>query len=488
MRLPTGDYQPTTGDIRLSTDDCRPTTLFACIRAPRMPDLPMAVAREFSPRVQRHGEACVVCDVSGLERLLGDPDTIGSEIARACAARAGGDGVAIAVAATQMSALLLTMAAPGGTVVAGHPADALAPIPLRVLQQLLAGLHGVTFLRAKRQRLQARHKAVWDAYERCFEVFERWGLKTLGDLAALPAADLAARVGQEGVGLRTFAAGVDLAPLAPDPEVPRFLARVDLEWPIDGLEPLSFVLARMLDPLSITLERADRGAAAIRLDLRLVDRTMHARMLQLPAAMRDPKVLRTLLVLDLESHPPHAAIDIVTIEIDPAPGRVLQHSLLERARPTAETLATLTARLAALVGESRAGQAVLRDTHQPDVFEMHRFAPSEHERSVAEVTDAGGSADAPLHLRRFRPPLAVRVHVERGRPARVLVDRRGMPGGIVERSAGPWRTSGAWWQANARDAQDWDRDEWDVALSDGSVCRLFRARADGKWFLEGVVD
>jgi protein ImuB len=454
-----------------------------------MPDLPMAVAREFSPRVQRHGEACVVCDVSGLERLLGDPATIGREIARACAARGGADGVAIAVAATQMAALLLTMAGPGCTVVTGDPAGALAPIPLRVLQQLLAGLHGVTFLRAKRQRQQARHKAVWDAYERCFDVFERWGLKTLGDLTALPAAALSARVGQEGVGLRAFAAGVDLAPLAPDPEIPRFLARVELEWPIDGLEPLAFVLARILDPLAISLERADRGAAAIRLDLRLVDRTMHTRCLQLPAAMRDPKVLRTLLVLDLESHPPSAAIDVVTIEVDPAPGRVLQHSLLERARPTAETLATLTARLAALVGAARVGQAVLRDTHQPDAFAMQRFAPADPSRAPATAAPAvDGAAGAALHLRRFRPPLAVRVRVERGRPAHVFIDRRGMPGGAVEQSAGPWRSSGAWWQAGAHCAQDWDRDEWDVALSDGSVCRVFRARADGKWFLEGVLD
>ena len=75
------------------------------------------------------------------------------------------------------------------------------------------------------------------------------------------------------------------------------------------------------------------GAAALHLHLRLVDRTEHTRVLQLPAAMRDPKVLRTLLVLDLESHPPQAAIDIITIEVDPAPGRVLQYSLLERARP-----------------------------------------------------------------------------------------------------------------------------------------------------------
>ncbi len=110
----------------------------------------------------------------------------------------------------------------------------------------------------------------------------------------------------------------------PIADVPRFIGRMELEWPIDTLEPLSFVLARLLEPLSVALERADRGAAALRLELRLVDRTAYARVLQLPAALRDARVLRTLLMLDLESHPPPSAIDIVTIEIDPAPGRVIQ--------------------------------------------------------------------------------------------------------------------------------------------------------------------
>ena len=117
---------------------------------------------------------------------------------------------------------------------------------------------------------------------------------------------------------------VDRAPLVPDPGVRRFVQSMELEWPIDSLEPLSFVLARLLDPLSSALERADRGAAALRLDLRLVDRTIHGRVLPLPAAIRDAKVLRTLLLLDLESHPPSTAVDIVTIEIDPAPARIVR--------------------------------------------------------------------------------------------------------------------------------------------------------------------
>jgi protein ImuB len=198
--------------------------------------------------------------------------------------------------------------------------------------------------------------------------------------------------------------------------------------------------------------------------------------------MRDPRVLRTLLLLDLESHPPPAAIDIVTIEIDPAPARIVQYSLLERAMPSPETLATLNARLSALVGETRCGSPALLDSWRPDAFEMQRFAP---ETRGASRDSRVAVRDASV-LRRFRPPVAVRVILDRGRPARVFIDRRGMPGGHVVQAAGPWRTSGAWWDASS--GRPWDRDEWDVALSDGSICRLFHDRLGECWFLDGVLD
>ena len=55
-------------------------------------------------------------------------------------------------------------------------------------------------------------------------------------------------------------------PLVPTLAEERFDASLELEWPIEGLEPLSFVLTRLLEPLSTRLERRDRGAAVLHVD------------------------------------------------------------------------------------------------------------------------------------------------------------------------------------------------------------------------------
>ena len=439
-----------------------PDTLYAALHgAPSIESL-AAIARDFSPRIERHPGGSVVLDVSGLTRLFGDAVSIAEHLARA---GAGGVGVA----GSQTTALLLARAGEGVHVAVNEPSAALSHVPLAVLQQLVE----------EREPAAVRRRPL-----RSFDVLGRWGLTTLGDLAALPAAALSARLGADGIALQRLARGLDPRPLVPDPGVRRFIESCELEWPIDTLEPLSFVFARLLDPLALALERADRGAIALHLRLRLTDRTVHPRTLALPVPMREARVLRTLLLLDLESHPPSAAIDEVTIEVDPAPGRVVQYSLLERPVPSPETLATLMARLGALVGDTRCGSPRLLDTHRPDGWIMAPVAFDDRARSLAGLTAAApaSSSAAPMVLRRFRPPVAVRVAVESGRPVRVAIDRRGMPGGIVQEAAGPWRSSGGWWDSR------WNRDEWDVALDGGTVCRLFQDRETGQWFADGVYD
>jgi hypothetical protein len=568
------------------------------------------IARTVSPRVAVRSSRQILIDIEGLERLVGDPRTIGERLRQAAADR-GIAPVHVAVARTCTAAMLLAAAHAGVTVVAaGEETAALAPLPLRTLTVLAVeesevrsqksgdrrpnggrgfpGLSEVEGSPGGSVEAKASTSTPNPAPERrtlsergvstrvegrvpspdCLAVIARWGLRTLGELAALPAADLSERLGQDGIRWQRLARGEDTGPLVPAPEEEPFEASLQLEWPIAELEPLSFVLTRLLDPLCQRLEYRDRGAAALHLRLRLVTRDLHLRSLQLPAPMRDPKVLRTLLLLDLESHPAPAGVDAVTLAIDPTPGRIVQESLLTRALPAPELVSTLVARLQALMGEGRCGSPGTVDSYRPGAFGMKPFVVHQDEGRSQKSEDRrqktedrrpdggrgfpglskvegspGGSVEAkaststshseprlprrsleepgrakagapnpgpcagtahpePLAssacLRRFRLPIPARVLIDGNRPISVRTDRPALAGGRVQAAAGPWRTSGEWWKAPAALAgaqplspprrAGWNRDEWDVALSDGGLYRIFEDRDTGRWFVGAVVD
>lgn len=415
----------------------------------------VALVSGFSPRFQAWGPREIVLDARGLRSLFGESRAIGEALRRSAADR--GVRVRVALAATATAARLLVHARAGVTVVEpGTEAAALAPLPLAVLasQPQVEGLPPVTILND----------------------VARWAIRTLGEFTALPEADVAARLGQDGVRWQAIARGEDPHPLVPSIPEERFEQSIDLEWPIEGLEPLAFVLGRLFDPLAAHLDRRDRGAAVLHVRLDLVTREAHARSLHLPVPMRDPRTLRTLALLDLEAHPPTAAIDRVTVAVEPTPARVLQYSLLTRPTPSVEQVATLTARLSALMGQDRCGSPAPVDSWQPGAFTMTPFAPP-----VGDAPARSAHTTPAVAVRRFRHPVIARVALERGAPVRVTTDRAGLSGGRVEACAGPWRTSGGWWESR------WHRDEWDVALADGVTYRIVRDEAD-RWLLDGVLD
>jgi protein ImuB len=447
------------------------------------------VAREFSPRIEVCSAREITVDVSGVGRLFGD----GREIAAAIRATAADRGVRVrvAIAGTRTAARLLAHHRAGLTVIdPGTEAATLAPLPLA----LLGTLH----------RKGANDSSASDDPLALLAALRQWGLRTLGEFAALPADDVAARLGQAGVRWQRMAAGEDPRPLVASVPAERFEQTLELEWPIVGLEPLSFVLGRLMEPLERHLEQRDRGGAVLHVRLHLVKddegtRPIHERTLQLPTPIRDARTLRTLALLDLESHPPAAAIERVTVAVDPTPSRIVQYSLLTRPLPSPEQISTLMARLNALMGEGRCGAPATVDSWRPGAFAMQAFNPKEvHPDGASPGSPAPLSAAVPLcgvdtgtrlspaiALRRFRLPIPARVQVVSGKPARVTTDRRGLSGGRIEQCAGPWRTSGEWWAEGER---NWDRDEWDVTVGDGGTYRLYRERDSDHWFLEGIVD
>jgi hypothetical protein len=87
---------------------------------------------------------------------------------------------------------------------------------------------------------------------------QRWGIATIGELARLPAAEVASRLGDAGRALHSVARGVDPRPLVPH-EPPRDLrVGLELDWPLATLEPFLVLAKTALDRLCRRLERGAR--------------------------------------------------------------------------------------------------------------------------------------------------------------------------------------------------------------------------------------
>ncbi|MGO9258428.1 MAG: hypothetical protein ACLQU1_19240 [Bryobacteraceae bacterium] len=408
-----------------------------------------ALAFEFSPTVEQTAPDTVTLDVAGLDRLFGLPQ----EIAAALARRAAETGLEchIALAANPDAAICaargFARARLGPSVIPqGDEAKFLGPLPLWLL--------------APSPEL--------------LETLGRWGIRRFQDLAALPPLGIAERLGPEGLHLREMARGEADRKLLPIPDPLRFEDEIELEYPIELLEPLAFLLARLINGLVTRL--ATRGLATdeLRLCLKLENRDTHQRTLRLPVPSLDAKAFLKLLQLDLAAHPPAAPIVHVWFGVNPVKPQAAQSGLFVPTAPEPVGLELTLARIKAIVGEDRAGSPRLLDTYRPGAFRMEPPAPAR----PSKPAERRGALRARLTLRLFRPPRPARVALAEGHPT--FIAAQSIRGKVMD-LAGPWRSSGDWWTADS-----WSRDEWDIALSDGILYRLYCSPAG--WFVEGSYD
>jgi protein ImuB len=465
-----------------------------------------------SPRLEDTAADTVLLDLAGLERTLGSREKIAHRLAQ----QAVGLGleVHIAVASNPDAARHAARGFPGITLIApGEEAERLGCLPVEALlppPEMLETLH-------------------------------RWGVRTFRALAALPTGQLSERLGQEGVHLQALARGAALRPLVPTQAALHFEEVMELEYAVTELEPLSFILGRLLNQLCARLAAHSLATNELSLQLGLEDtgvggsRTPNSepRVLRLPVPMRDGKVFLKLLQLNLQADPPRAPILKVTITANPAKPRAAQGGLFLSLSPDPEKLELVLARIAGVVGKENVGRAELADTHRPDAFRMQRFVigvrearKSKRETGNQKLETRQSKIQNPkskigtpesripnpesrplMALRVFRPAVLARVEVRRERPARIF-SACGVRGAIVSAS-GPWRTSGDWWTDGA-----WEHDEWDVAVVSGpwsavpgslslvrcavqlttddrrriTLYRLYRDLSSGNWFIQGVYD
>src|SRR3989442_81774 len=356
------------------------------------------LAFTFSPLVERTSVDTVVLDISGDELVFSLQSqaevnwthSLGDEIARRAAE--SGLKVNVSVAANSDVAIHAARAFKGVTVVAaGAELSQLGNLSIKLLDYSLAGID--------------EKKA-----EEIDETLALWGIRTFIDFAKLPLAGVAQRLGQEGVQLQKLVQGKSERQLVLVQPPVGFEQSLELEHPITELEPLSFILSRLLNQLCANLNAQALATNELRLRLKLEDKTEHERTITLPVPMRNPKTFLRLLLFDIEAQPPQTAITSIMIAAEPVKPRISQTGLFIPLAPEPEKLEVTLARLAKLVGANNVGSPELLDTHRPDAFRMKRFNLTvTPKKGISNLQFANRNPQCLMGFRMFRPPWRAEV-------------------------------------------------------------------------------
>lgn len=417
-------------------------------------------AANFAPQIEdASGPAACACalDIAGTERLFGPPQTLARRL-RAALDEAG-FRASVAVSRNFHAARLKAAASRGVTVIpAGEEAAALAPLPIGLLD-------------LGRRR---------DFDEDTAEIFSNWGIRTLGELAALPESELVVRLGDRARAWRNLALGVETHTFQPLEAAFALEELCDLDTPVDRADSLLFLGARMIECLAARASAHALALASLTVQMALEDGSVYRCVIRPAVPTLDRQFLLKLLQLEFAAHPPRTAVMQMALSAQAGYSSKVQLGLFTPQTPEPSRLDVTIARLKALAGEDRVGTPVLEDTQRPGSFHLEHFAPID--AAGAAASSQGGSQPCAV-LRRMRPPVPVRVSLRAEKPA---FFRTGQCNYTVSAAYGPWRTSGCWWTTEA-----WDLEEWDVLADQGHgsiACVLIHDRMQKQWRLEAFYD
>jgi protein ImuB len=462
------------------------------------------LAFTFSPLVEQTTNDTVVLDVSGQDLLFGGASefSVSAEVESAV-------NLANEVFSRSKHLLLKTnVAVATNPDAAIHAARSFRGLSLIPPSEELSQLGSLSIKKLDCSLVAVDEKRA----EEIQETFALWGIRTFADLARLPLAGVAERLGQDGVRLQKLAQGQTQRNLSLVRPPVGFEQSLELEHPISELEPLSFILSRLLNQLCANLNEYALATNEVRLrvvtesraltsdaneETKSLTSDLHERVITLPVPMRNPKTLLRLLLFEIEREPPPAPIVSIAIDAIPVKPRAAQTGLFIPLAPEPERLEITLARLMKLVGPDNVGSPEILDTHRPDAFRVKRFrlevrGQRSEARRKTNPPSTIRNRQCVMGFRIFRPPWNADVQTVRGRPARINARNPKISSrvrGEIVCAAGPWRASGDWWRSDV-----WARDEWDVAVIDATaneneiLCRIYRDLTSEQWFVAGIYD
>jgi protein ImuB len=381
-------------------------------------------------------------EIAGSLRLFGSHTALAAQLARTVAAL--GYRCEIGIAPTPEGAALLAGRAPALDRAALR--QALAPLPIAALPV--------------------------DAATRA--ALAGSGLRTLGEVLALPLDALARRFAPEftdWLGRLTGRLPDARRPYRPPPLYRR---RLEFEGEVDSSEALRFVVRRLLGELAADLVARDAGVAAFTLDLEHEGGTCSALEVGLAAPSRDPVHLQVLAQARLEQFRVPAPVRALVLRAERfAPVRTCQFDLFStRSREEEEWQAVLD-RLRARLGAAAVQGLGLRADHRPEkAWGQTRFSnPLKTKAGKAVSKTASGLSVAPM---------PAEADAGKPRPLWLLPEPRPLAAAPA-RLRGPERIEGGWW-----DGADVQRDYYVAETPAGARLWVYRDQPTGRWFLHGL--
>jgi protein ImuB len=326
-----------------------------------------------------------------------------------------------------------------------------------------------------------------------FAILHKWGIHTIGQLAALDKQQLGARLGPEAARMWERANGRSNRLLKLIRPSESFEESFEFEREIETAEPLLFMLRRFLEQLAVRLAAIYLVTKKLTLRITFRNKQIYERVFKIPQPTNDVDLLFRMLQTHLENFRSEHPIVAVALSVEPSKPAREQFGLFETTLRNPHQLSETLARLTAVVGSDRIGTPVLEETHRPDAFRMQPFGST----GFQPVGQAGvlackrnGRQDARLPhsqdgcaplcpaLRRFRPAVSASVLQDENIPAHVRSTE--MSGKVIDKR-GPYLLSGNWW-----DEKSWGRAEWDLQLQNAELVRCHKS--EGTWKLDGIYD
>jgi len=442
----------------------------------------VAAVEAFAPRVEVVRPGLCVLAARGPSRYFGGEEALCRQIERSVADTPSGAsghppqngvrennvraGVADGVFVAEVAARTGTMVPPG------RSREFLAPFPVDVLD-------------------------VPDLVD----VLLRLGIRTLGDLAALPTKDVVARFGADGEWAHRMARGDDDRPLAPREPPPDLVVARELDPPAENIDIATFTAKNAADELSERLSTLGLGCAKLRIEAQ----TEHGEQLQrvwryssafTPTAIAE-RVRWQLEGWLLTPEPPTGGIALLRLVPEDTGPIGTPVGLWGRADVT-DAVRRALHRVQGLLGHDGVLQPVLSGGRHPS--EQATLVPWGD-----PVTPARAGPPGTQHV---QGPVTVETPPWPGRlpsPSPALLrstpvelrDANGNTVGVTGRFqltarparlnatdvtgwAGPWPTDERWWHAHRRRAR------LQVVLADGTAHLL--ALEAGRWSVEATYD